>query len=161
MSFPSEAHWLVYPCRQFFGCYLCCCILTVNTAVEAAMPNGHMPEFDPYSRRPRDQNCVLMYLNINWVYRPEFIVIIDDDQISFNNGRFHGHAYFVESEHYCGETWTLQFSPYYGYQEEQRFLFRPIMGTDNWLHVNQPNETYNCILMPHENQRDSMFLDER
>ena len=125
------------------------------------MPNGHVPESDLYSRRPTDNNWVLMYLNVNWVYRPDYIVISDDDQISYNNGRFHGHADFVESEHYCGETWTLHFSSYYGYQEEQRFVFRPRMGTSNWLHINEPNETYNCILMPHENQRDCMFDNGR
>ena len=125
------------------------------------MPNAHMPEFDPYSRRPSECNWVLMYLNVNWLLRPDYICINDYNQISYNDGEFHGRTDFVDSEHYGGETWVLQCSSYFGYGEQQRFVFRPIMGTDSWLHINQPNETYNCILMPHINQRDSMYLDER
>ena len=158
MFFASEAHWLVCPTRQVFPLLL---DPPVNTAVEA-MPNGqHQAVSDPYSNRPVDNNWVLLYTNSNWLQRPDYLMITDDDQISYNGGRIHGHAEFVESDHYCGETWILHFSSYYGYQEEQQFVFRPIMGTSNWLHINQPNEVYNCILVPHDNQLTSMFAEGR
>ena len=117
MFFASEAHWLVCPTRLVLPLLL---DTPVKTTVEA-MPNGqHQHVQDPYSNRPVDRNWVLLWVERCNLQRPDYIMITDDDEISYNGGRLHGHAEFVESDQYCGGKWRLNFSFYYGFQEEQK-----------------------------------------
>ena len=91
-----------------------------------------------------------------WLRRPDTICVNSNDQVSYNGGPFHGEVDFINSDNPGGVGWILKFTSYGAYAQTQTYIFKPIVGTDAWLHVRHDNEMYNCILIPHMCQNDSM-----
>ena len=109
-------------------------------------------ERDPYSQRPAEDNWVLVWMNQYWCHTDyESIRFNLADKISYKGGDFHGHVEFVDSPYYGYEYMRLFFRLHEEYPPAT-MKFGKIVGTDNWLHVDQQNWHNNCMLMPSEIQ---------
>ena len=132
---------------------------TVNTAVAPAMSSEDSRYHDRRSRRPNiGGQWSLMYTSWDYLLNPDFIAVNQDDAISYNGGPFYGNASFVDDEIYGGPAIILTFSSYFPTNPVQRYIFRPILGTHNWLHRPPERREYTCILMPlidHPDQQPS------
>ena len=120
-------------------------------AVHQAMGSYEQRQRDPYNQRPEDDNWILVWMSRYWFHTDyESIRFNLRDEISYRNGRFHGHVQFVDSEHYGSEFMLLTFAKAYD-RPQETMKFGKIVGTDNWLHIS--NDWYNnCMLMPAEYQ---------
>ena len=90
----------------------------------------------------------LMYTAWEWQLNPDLICVNGEDKISYNGGPFHGNATFVDDDIYGGPAIILTFSSYSPSNPVQRYIFRSILGTHNWLHRPPERPLYTCILMP-------------
>ena len=132
----------------------------VNTAVAPAMSSEDSCDHCRPSRRPDILGqWSLMYTSWDYLLNPDFIVVNQEGQISYNGGPFHGDATFVDDEIYGGPAILLTFSSYFPTNPVQRYIFRTILGTHNWLHRPPERPEYTCILMPLFNHPDQQPSD--
>ena len=112
-------------------------------------------DHDRPSRRPDILgHWSLMYTSWDYLLNPDFIAVNQEDQISYNGGPFHGNATFVDDAIYGGPAIILSFSSYFPTNPVQRYIFRTILGTHNWLHRPPERPLYTCILMPQVDRAD-------
>ena len=99
-------------------------------------------------------NWTMLYTSWDYLLNPDSIAIDHDFGISYNGGPFHGNASFKDHEMYGGPAIILAFSSYSPDNPVERYIFRSILGTDNWLHRPPSRPLYTCILMPQVDRTD-------
>ena len=116
-------------------------------------PTPPVQNYEPYRRRVegwvqplRQQEFILVYVDVGWLRRPQSVFLNEKYEISFNESPWHGK--WVYTNEPDDRRLLLNFGSYDGQGQEQRLLFRPLYTTDIYVHTDERQPNNNCILIP-------------